>query len=383
MSSGAPPVFPEVAAVIKEELTALSHSKQATELLCQYGAVFADGDLQAQLCRRLGDVAPDLGAGNLLVTPGAMAAIFYASQVFAGKNRGQLKKILTPQAPEFPDYFSMGLPIECYKVPTPRVATTGEHSFRYELDIDGVSFDDVGMVLLSRPANPSGMVISDESLRALVSEAKAHDAVVVVDGAYGGPFPELLFNGHSAAPVIDDNVIHVMSFSKAGLAGCRVGLAIGPNEYINYLKTFQLNFCLTAPNLGQVLAARLLESGQLDRLTQSVIKPFYRERIEMVHGLIAEHCDPEIPYFLHELDGGMFVWLWLQDLPVDSADLCRRLHERGVFLAPGEMFFNGISDPGWSHQRECVRLSLVSPEDELRTGVQILCEILTELYRAR
>jgi valine--pyruvate aminotransferase len=75
-------------------------------------------------------------------------------------------------------------------------------------------------VCFSRPTNPSGNVFTDSEVQKVVDMAKKHNAVVLIDSAYSAPFPNLSFV--EMTPFFGDNVLHIMSFSKAGIPGERV-----------------------------------------------------------------------------------------------------------------------------------------------------------------
>ena len=87
---------------------------------------------------------------ELLVTPGAISAIFYILNTFSGKTEGENKKrkILLPQCPDFADYQEMGVDRDCYYSFKNEICITGNHSFRYNIDYKKIDFNDIGLVLL-------------------------------------------------------------------------------------------------------------------------------------------------------------------------------------------------------------------------------------------
>lgn len=87
--------------------------------------------------------------------------------------------------------------------------------------------DDISIVYLDRPHNPTGQVIGLEDLRSLAERCHDTGALLVVDEAYGGFIPE----EQSALNITDPSVVCLRSFSKAwGLAGLRVGYAVIRDE---------------------------------------------------------------------------------------------------------------------------------------------------------
>jgi valine--pyruvate aminotransferase len=58
--------------------------------------------------------------------------------------------------------------------------------------------------------------------------AKAHGIPLILDNAYGAPFPGIIFT--DAQPFWEPHVILTYSLSKIGLPGTRTGIVIGPPE---------------------------------------------------------------------------------------------------------------------------------------------------------
>src|SRR5690606_39661306 len=81
-----------------------------------------------------------------------------------------------------------------------------------------------GALCISRPTNPPGNVISDDELAQLDALAQTHEVPLIVDGAYGTPFPNILFV--DGRPHWNENTILVLSLSKLGLPGARTGIVI-------------------------------------------------------------------------------------------------------------------------------------------------------------
>ena len=87
----------------------------------------------------------------------------------------------------------------------------------------------VRLVLLANPNQPTGTSLSDDLLQEVARRAAAVGALLVVDEAY---YP---FSGHTILPWLDrtPNVLLTRTFSKAaGLAGLRLGVAVGHPEVI-------------------------------------------------------------------------------------------------------------------------------------------------------
>lgn len=111
---------------------------------------------------------------------------------------------------------------------------------------------DTALVALTTPNNPTGTVIDVDDLTAV---ARAVDCVVLVDLAY----VEYADADPTAALLELPNVVVLRTFSKArGLAGLRVGYAIGPEPVIRWMRAAGAPYAVAAPSLA--LAAVALQT---------------------------------------------------------------------------------------------------------------------------
>jgi histidinol-phosphate aminotransferase len=113
------------------------------------------------------------------------------------------------------------------------------------------------LVAVVSPNNPTGAIAATDALRRLA--AAVPQAVLVVDQAYG-EFADLdLTPAVSALP----NGLSVRTCSKAlGLAGARVGFAIGPAAVIHWMRAAGGPYSVARPSLA-VAAARLADDADV------------------------------------------------------------------------------------------------------------------------
>ena len=109
----------------------------------------------------------------------------------------------------------------------------------------------VRVLLLSSPNNPTGNLLCGEAeLARLLDELP--DCLCIVDEAYAD------YAGHSCAPWVQEraNLVVLRTFSKAyGMAGLRVGYAIGPQSVIAALGQMQVPWAVNALSLVAAQAA--------------------------------------------------------------------------------------------------------------------------------
>lgn len=123
------------------------------------------------------------------------------------------------------------------------------------------------IVWLCTPNNPTGVVMDVNLIDRIAYKTTA---LLIVDEAYQEIFdPE---NKQSAIHLIDKhpNILVTKSFSKAfGLAGIRVGFAIGNKKVIDILKKWQLNFPISTSS-AQIASKALENINGLKRIAKNI-----------------------------------------------------------------------------------------------------------------
>ena len=330
------------------------------------------------LQRELGwQVGPD----HVAVTAGTQTAFFFLFNLLAGRHTGSARrKILLPLCPEYIGYADQGLeedlfvscqPVVTWPDPAGRV-------FKYAIDFEAVEgrlrAGDIAAVALSRPTNPTGNVMTEAELRRLSDLTAAHGVYLIIDGAYGLPFPGVVFK--PARPHHAPHVINTFSFSKLGLPGVRTGLVVGPPEIASALRAWTAVVGLANTNVGQQLLLPLLESGEILVLGPQVLQPFYGERSQAALAALREHLGPTgVDWAVHASEGAFFLWLWFRGLSIGTTELYHRLKAREVLVVPGAFFYYGLSEPV-THQDQCLRISFAQHPERVREGIRRLAEEL-------
>ena len=315
-----------------------------------------------------------VGPENIAVTPGGQTAFFFLFNLFGGKRGdGSQGKILFPIMPEYIGYANQALEEGMFESRRPIIERTAPHSFKYHIDFEAIDpTRDTSAICISRPTNPSGNLISDQELARLAAIATAKDIPLIIDNAYGWPFPGIVFG--EGTPLWTDSTIHVMSLSKFGLPGTRTAFVVGPPEIASAISSMMAVTGLANGNFGQAIAGPLLKSRQILKLSQEVIRPFYLQKRDAALAAVAEFFPAHIPYALHESEGAMFLWIWIENSPRSSRAIYENLKQRGVLVVPGEYFFFGLQDGEWKHRHECLRVSFAMSDNEVRAGLRIIAE---------
>ena len=208
-------------------------------------------------------------------------------------------------------------------------------------------------VLFASPANPTGAIIPEEELRALVETASSLGISVISDEIYHG----LSFVGpdHTAL-AIDPDVTVINSFSKYYcMTGWRIGWMVLPEKLVRQVECLQQSLYISAPALSQAAAVEAFAvTAELEQ-----IKERYRtNRALLMKGL------PELGFEITApLDGAFYAYCDITRHSNDSMDFAKRmLTECHVAITPGRDF-----DPVDGHRT--VRLSYAGSNEDIEEAL--------------
>ena len=303
---------------------------------------------------------------HVLTTPGSQASFFMLFNLFGGRHTdGRQRRIVLPQAPEYIGYSQSGVEDDVLRACRARIELVGEDRFRYQVDFDALTLgEDDAAMCISRPSNPTGKLAGDDEMSRLSALAGARGIPFIVDGAYGLPFPGIVFAPATAA--FDAHTILCLSLSKLGLAGLRTGIVIASPAIIDALVGINAMLNLAPNPLGARLLLELMRRHDLIGLARDLVQPHYAARAQLAQA-IAARAFAGLPCRLHASEGAIFLWLWFPGLPVPADVLYARLRARGVLVIPGTHFGPGLDAP-WPYLAQCLRVSYAQSEEVLEAG---------------
>jgi L-glutamine---4-(methylsulfanyl)-2-oxobutanoate aminotransferase len=294
------------------------------------------------------DVDPDR---EIAVVPGTKTGIMLVTLAAAGPRDG----VLLPD-PGYPDYLSAVALAGARHVPLGLDATAG-----HQPDFESVpprERDRARLLVLNYPSNPCAVLAAPGTLERAVAFAHDHGCWLLNDLAYGF----LAFDGHRARSVLEvegarDVAVELWSPSKIyGMAGWRVGFAVGAAEIIGRVQTLLDHTAagvFTAVQRGVIAALRGDQAHVAER------REVYRRRRDRLIATLreagAEIAAPE---------GTFYAW-WRLPAGLTAE---RLMHEHRLAVAPGEGF--GSRGAGWA------RLSLALADDEVEEGARRLGEAI-------
>ncbi|MCG3730263.1 valine--pyruvate transaminase [Vibrio cincinnatiensis] len=316
---------------------------------------------------------------NISLTNGSQSGFFYLFNLFAGQQPdGTHKKILLPLAPEYIGYGDAGINEDIFISYRPEIETLADGMFKYHIDFEQLKVDDsIAAICASRPTNPTGNVLTDDEIRQLDQLAQENGIPLIIDNAYGLPFPNIIFT--DVEPFWNENTILCMSLSKLGLPGVRCGIIIASEAITQALTNMNGIISLAPGSLGPAIAHHMIEHGDLLRLSREIIKPFYQQKSQRAVELL-QQAITDSRFRIHKPEGAIFLWLWFDELPITTLELYQRLKARGVLIVPGEYFFIGQQQE-WQHAHQCLRMNYVQEDQAMQKGIAIIAEEIERAYQ--
>jgi aspartate/methionine/tyrosine aminotransferase len=256
-------------------------------------------------------------------------------------------------APGYPAYRNIlkALSLEVVEIPTgadTRYALTADliEKAHRENPLQGV--------LAMSPANPTGVVMTPETLKGVCNVCRKLGIWFISDEIYHGlTYGDI--ETETALTFCDDAVV-INSFSKFFcMTGWRVGWMVVPERLLRPIERLQQNFSISVPYLSQVAAEAAFDGA--DEM-EMVREGYARNRSILMRELPRIGLGNFLP-----VDGAFYVYVDISALSNDSMGFCQRaIREAGVAITPGLDF-----DP--IEGNRFVRLSFAGTEQDMHDAV--------------
>ena len=241
-----------------------------------------------------------------------------------------------------------------------------ERGWAPDLDeLNDVVSDKTKLIAVCNPNNPTGYILKDEEMAAIVAAADRVGAWLLADEVYSGA--ERLTD--SQTPSFwgrYDKVLAMNSLSKAyAVPGLRVGWVVGPAETVDDIWARHEYTTISTSMLSNKLAAIALSPEVRPRLIERT-RNYIRRGFPILDGWLESH---EGAFALIPPRAAAIAFARYH-LDINSTELVERLmREKSVLLAPGDHF-------GLDHY---LRISFGLPPDYLRAGLDRFHELIIEL----
>jgi len=214
-------------------------------------------------------------------------------------------------------------------------------------------------LLVNSPANPTGVCLDKEHLKALSSLP----IPIISDEIYHG----LVYESEQHTILeFTDNAIVINGFSKAyAMTGWRLGWAIFPASLIRTAQKIQQNLMICAPSVAQWAGVAALTKAGDD--VENMRLTFARRRKVMLREMARHGLNVEV-----EPTGAFYVLVNMGEISDDSLALAMDILEcTGVGVTPGIDFGPGAA--------RYIRFSYANSEENIVEGVSRVASYLRSL----
>ena len=257
---------------------------------------------------------------QVLITIGACQALFTA--LFGVLNPGE--EIIVP-TPGFGLYETIAT-IAGAKTVHLDISKTGFQITKEALD--AAITEKTKVIVLNSPCNPTGTVLSAESLENVKQAVRNKSIFVLCDNVYNqlsyGPCPDLSLDGE-----LKDQLLLCQSFSKPyAMTGWRVGYLICPDYVMDRLLLLSAGMITAVPTFLQAAAVRALQTDT------SAMKETYRRRRDYVCQRLTD-----MGLAFPPPEGAFYVFPDISRFGIPSEEFCVRMIREGkVAAVPGSCF---------------------------------------------
>lgn len=225
----------------------------------------------------------------------------------------------------------------------------------------------VELVYLCNPGNPSGAVIGEDALVALIERAHEYDFVIAADECYSEIYhdearpPVGLLQAAANAGLGLDRCVAFNSLSKrSNLPGLRSGFAAGDAGLIGRYYDYRTYHGCAMP----ALIAQASALAWSDEAHVEANRAVYRAKFDAVHPILDAALDVAMP------DAAFYLW---PRTPVDGERFAAMLYEHEhILVLPGS--YLGRRQDGVNPGADRVRIALVAPLADCVAAAERLAE---------
>jgi aspartate/methionine/tyrosine aminotransferase len=321
-----------------------------------YTTALGTPSLRARIARHYREYyGLDLDPARVIVTTGSSGAFILAFlSMFEAGDR------VAVAVPGYPPYRHILSSLGCVPVPIETRAAT-RWAITPEALVAAHRQAPLKGVLVASPANPTGTMMSEEVLTALIATAADNGIKFISDEIYHGL--DYAFAAQTAAALSGDAVI-INSFSKYFcMTGWRVGWIVAPEPLVRPMERLQQNLSISVPTISQIAAEAAFEG----RAEMEAVKAGYAvNRAHLTEGLPACGLDTFLP-----ADGAFYLYADVSRFTNDSYDFAKRLlADAHVATTPGLDF-----DPIDGHK--FVRFSYAGSTADMDLAIARIKDYLT------
>ncbi len=297
---------------------------------------------------------------DIVVTPGGKWALFLALSAIL--NPGDEVLYLEPVWVSYPPMIALagGTPVA--------VTLSADDNFRITADqLRAKVTPRTKALMVNSPNNPTGRVITQEELDAIVAVALEHDLYVISDEIY----ETVIFDGRkhlspAAVAGMAERTLTINGLSKShAMTGWRLGWLAGPTPIMKLATQMNSQTVSSAANFTMHAAVAALKGPK--EVTRAMCAEYQQRRDFMVPAL---NAIPGVECL--DIEGAFYLFPRFPNSRRSSAELAEVLIEKaGIASVPGGAF--GKSGEGH------VRFTIATAMKELEKAVEKLAKVAHEI----
>jgi len=325
-------------------------------LSTELGYAQANGIIE--LRERIAALYPGATPDNVLVTVGCAEANFISLQTMLRPGE-EMVMMLPNYMQVWGIAHNLGFQVKSFSLKE-------ERGWAPDLDeLNDVVSEKTKLIAVCNPDNPTGYILTEAEMEAIVSAADRVGAWILADEVYSGA--ERLTN--TQTPSFWDRYDKVLahnSLSKAyGIPGLRIGWVVGPADTVDEIWARHEYTTISATTLSNKLAAIALSPEVRPRLLKRT-RDYIRRGYPILDAWMEDH---EGTFTVVPPQAAAIAFVHYH-LDVNSTELVNRLMgEKSVLIVPGDHF-------GLDHH---LRISFGLPPDYLRAGLDHIHQLIAEL----
>ncbi len=265
----------------------------------------------------------------------------------------------------------------------PEIGTNLEPGF-FEYTYDTIYMVNSSYVIIQNPNPLTGRFLTKKEIIEIRDNLLQRKSVLIIDASLGQLLPDLIYE--SEGPSIVEGVIYLFNFSATGLSGNEINLIISNNIVINQIKKYleknPVSSFMRCSPVNFHLLIESIKNANLISFFKSWFKTELSSRLKLIEKGIVENLSYNYPVFIHKVDGGNSLWLYLKNLPLGDIAVTNLLKSQGLIVNPGSIFFPK-KIKNWKHSRECIHLNINGFVGEEMEVIDILIAVISKCYKGR
>lgn len=313
---------------------------QSAVLLHGYSSAQGDAGVRATIAEHLNELhGTHFNADNLYMTCGAAASLCISLRALLLKDEEVIAF-----APFFPEYvvFIEGQGGKVKVVPP-------MSDFQPDLECFERSINsNTRAVIINSPNNPSGVVYSEKTLKAIADvltkkSAEFNREIYLIADE---PYRELVYDKETVVPFVSKyykKTLVCYSYSKSlSLPGERIGYIVVPDE-VDDSRNVYASVCGAGRALGYVCAPTLFQQVVAKCVDKTADIMIYKENRDLLYNGLKE-----LGYDCVKPDGAFY--LFVKALESDAGAFCEKAKNHELLIVPGDGFYC----PGYVRISYCV-----------------------------